>query len=194
MLTVESLVSECGLKLSVPGESAKRAIRWVHISELEDPTPWLSGGELLLTTGLQLGDAAQQRAYVLRLVQHGLSGLGFGVGFSHARAPEARAPVDSAPLFAIAARAWRAGAALADGLAGTVTTVAAIAPGRYNLLASDGASLAATTWGDSLFTREAGDAVLIASEPYDDDPSWTRVPDRSLVEAAPGRGVLVRPL
>ncbi|MEX0743382.1 MAG: PucR family transcriptional regulator ligand-binding domain-containing protein, partial [Actinomycetota bacterium] len=32
-------------------ESANRPIRWVHISELEDPTPWLKGGELLLTTG-----------------------------------------------------------------------------------------------------------------------------------------------
>ena len=29
-------------------------MRWVHSSELLDPTPWLSGGELLLTTGLQL--------------------------------------------------------------------------------------------------------------------------------------------
>ena len=29
-------------------------VRWVHISELEDPTPFLSGGELLLTTGMQL--------------------------------------------------------------------------------------------------------------------------------------------
>ena len=38
------------------GEDARsrRPVRWVHISELEDPTPWMSGGELLLTTGLQL--------------------------------------------------------------------------------------------------------------------------------------------
>ena len=39
--------------------------------------------------GLQLGDDAQQREYVARLAEHGLSGLGFGVGFSHERAPEA---------------------------------------------------------------------------------------------------------
>ena len=32
-------------------------MRWVHISELEDPTPFLSGGELLLTTGMALTDA-----------------------------------------------------------------------------------------------------------------------------------------
>ena len=63
-----------------------RAVRWVHISELNDPTPWLSGGELLLTTGLQLDD---ERAYIARLVEHGLTGLGFGVGFAHSTVPEA---------------------------------------------------------------------------------------------------------
>ena len=31
------------------------AIRWVHVSELEDPTPFLKGGEMLLTTGLGVG-------------------------------------------------------------------------------------------------------------------------------------------
>ena len=40
------------------------AVRWVHISELADPTPWLSGGELLLTTGMQLHDADRQREFV----------------------------------------------------------------------------------------------------------------------------------
>ena len=35
-------------------------VRWVHISELLDPTPWLSGGELLLSTGMQLEDRAQR--------------------------------------------------------------------------------------------------------------------------------------
>ena len=29
-------------------------MRWVHSTELADPTPWLRGGELLLTTGMQL--------------------------------------------------------------------------------------------------------------------------------------------
>ena len=54
MLTVGSLVADCGLELAAGGDGAERPIRWVHISELEDPTPWLSGGELLLTTGIQL--------------------------------------------------------------------------------------------------------------------------------------------
>src|SRR3954452_895035 len=85
MLPLRELLA--GLELPVVAGTAGlgRAVRWVHISELEDPTPWLTGGELLLTTGLQPGD---ERAYVERLVAHGLTGLGFGTGFSHARVPE----------------------------------------------------------------------------------------------------------
>lgn len=108
--------------------------------------------------------------------------------------PDARAPFDSALLFAIAVNAWRAGRSLADGLAHTVTTVAGLTGGRYNLLAADGRSLAATTWGDSLFVASLPDAVVIASEPYDDDPAWERVPDRSLVTASPERGIHIAPI
>ncbi|GGT90423.1 MULTISPECIES: ergothioneine biosynthesis protein EgtC [Actinomadura] len=108
-----------------------------------------------------------------------------------AEIPDARAPVDSAPLFALAVRNWREGAPLGEGLAAVVTAITALAPGRYNLLASDGASLAATTWGDSLFVREGGDAIQIASEPLDGDPAWRRVPDRSLVTAGLAAGVRI---
>lgn len=107
--------------------------------------------------------------------------------------PEARAPVDSALLFAIAARAWRDGGALGDGLAHAATTVAALAPGRYNLLAADWRSLAAVKWGETLFVRREGDGVVIASEPYDDEPGWEEVPDRSLVTADRG-DVAIRPI
>jgi purine catabolism regulator len=61
----------------------------VHISELLDPTPWLSGGELLLTTGLQLDTPERQREFVTRLTDHHLAGLGFGTGFGHETVPEA---------------------------------------------------------------------------------------------------------
>ncbi|HET6551196.1 MAG TPA: PucR family transcriptional regulator [Solirubrobacter sp.] len=89
MLPLRDLLRELELDVVAGEAGLDRAVRWVHISELEDPTPWLSGGELLLTTGLQLGDAVQQRAYVTRLAEHGLAGLGFGAGFSHEHAPEA---------------------------------------------------------------------------------------------------------
>ena len=89
MLTVGRLAQECELKLAAGSEGADREIRWVHISELEDPTPWLSGGELLLTTGIQLKGPARQRSFVELLDRNGLAGLGFGTGFSYKRLPKA---------------------------------------------------------------------------------------------------------
>jgi purine catabolism regulator len=89
MLTVSELLSDLDVRL-LAGESATDVpVRWVHISEIEDPTPWLSGGELLLTTGMQLDTAERQRQFILRLADHHLAGLGFGTGFAHAEVPPA---------------------------------------------------------------------------------------------------------
>jgi purine catabolism regulator len=88
-LTVESLIEELGLELASGHESAKAAVRWVHSTELPDPTPWLRGGELLLTTGLQLTGATVQRELIGRLADHQIAGLGFGTGFAHKRLPPA---------------------------------------------------------------------------------------------------------
>ena len=82
MLTVASLVSDCGLELVAGQDAGGRPVRWVHITEHEDPTPWLSGGELLLTTGYNLDSAAKQRRYVELLASKEASGLGFGVSSS----------------------------------------------------------------------------------------------------------------
>lgn len=89
MLTVESLVSELELTLATGEEKANAAVRWVHSTELVDPTPWLRGGELLLTTGLQLTNAKLQREFVERLAEREIAGLGFGAGFVHKRVPAA---------------------------------------------------------------------------------------------------------
>ena len=89
MLTVQSLLDEVGLDLAAGADAAEAPLRWIHISELEDPTPWLSGGELMLTTGIPLDSAAKQRAYIRLLVEHNLAGLGFGTGFSHKKLPKA---------------------------------------------------------------------------------------------------------
>src|SRR5262245_33241955 len=89
MLTIESLTSELGLKVSAAEEAAgEREIRWVHITELLDPTPWLSGGELLLTTGIRLENAEKQRRFIRLLADSGVAGLGFGTGFDHAKIPK----------------------------------------------------------------------------------------------------------
>jgi purine catabolism regulator len=96
-----------GEMLRIPGLSlrlvaGKRGlanhIRWAHVSELEDPSAWLKGGELLLTTGMGIGRTpARQRGYVKKLADAGLAGLGFGLGFSYAKVPKAVA--DAAELF-----------------------------------------------------------------------------------------------
>ncbi|HST55801.1 MAG TPA: PucR family transcriptional regulator ligand-binding domain-containing protein [Solirubrobacteraceae bacterium] len=88
-LTVESLVAEMGLTLASGQESAQGHVRWVHSTELLDPTPWLRGGELLLTTGIQLDTPKSQRELIERLADHHIVGLGFGTGFSHKRMPAA---------------------------------------------------------------------------------------------------------
>lgn len=89
MLTVGELLRSLDLRLLAGEPGLEVPVRWVHISELEDPTPWMSGGELLLTTGLQLDTPKGQRAFVDRIADHQLAGLGFGTGFSHASVPDA---------------------------------------------------------------------------------------------------------
>ena len=90
MLTIESLTAELGLNVSAgDGAAGESEIRWVHITELLDPTPWLSGGELLLTTGIRLENAEKQRKFIRLLADSGVAGLGFGTGFDHAKIPKA---------------------------------------------------------------------------------------------------------
>ena len=80
-----------GLALrSCTGEGGlDRLVSWAAASELADPTPWMNGGELLLTTGLRLRTAAAQTAFAARIAQAGGSGIGFGTGLSHTAVPRA---------------------------------------------------------------------------------------------------------
>jgi purine catabolism regulator len=103
-LTVESLIGELGLELVSGQESAQAHVRWVHSTELPDPTPWLKGGELLLTTGMQLTGPKLQRELIERLADHEIAGLGFGTGFAHRRLPAALVTAAKArgfPLFEV---------------------------------------------------------------------------------------------
>ena len=53
-------------------------LRWVHSSDLVDPTPFLADDLLLLTTGTQFAEDADYQGYVDRLRARGVRGLGFG--------------------------------------------------------------------------------------------------------------------
>ncbi|VEG58203.1 TIGR03442 family protein [Mycolicibacterium aurum] len=82
-----------------------------------------------------------------------------------------------------------------DALADTITGVAADDPNaRLNILAGNGSRLVATTWGDTLSALTRDDGVVLASEPYDDDPAWEEIPDRHLVEVTEDLRVHLTPL
>ncbi|MFG2026336.1 ergothioneine biosynthesis protein EgtC [Streptomyces sp. NPDC048825] len=102
---------------------------------------------------------------------------------------------DSALVWALILNRLRAGDEEGQALAGTVLDIAAAAPGsRLNLLLTNGETIAATAWGDTLwYLTEPGRRTVVASEPYDDDPHWQEVPDRTLL-AASRTDVLLTPL
>ncbi|WGD38396.1 PucR family transcriptional regulator ligand-binding domain-containing protein [Lysinibacter sp. HNR] len=64
-------------------------IEWVHNSDLKDPTPFLTSGTVLLTTGAQFtGNSPDEyRRYVAALVARGVRGLGFGTDVSSGEVP-----------------------------------------------------------------------------------------------------------
>jgi gamma-glutamyl hercynylcysteine S-oxide hydrolase len=98
------------------------------------------------------------------------------------------ARVDSALLWALVLNRLRRGLAGGQALADTTGALqAAGVTGRFNFLLTNGEVIAATAAGDTLFCRRQPDAVLIASEPGDDEPGWAEVPDGSLVIATAGQ-------
>ncbi|WP_437106927.1 PucR family transcriptional regulator ligand-binding domain-containing protein [Streptomyces flaveolus] len=68
-------------------------IHWAHTSEMADPYPYLLGGELLLTAGVHIPEAAGSGTYfddyVSRIVAAGGAALGFGVAPVHDTVPRA---------------------------------------------------------------------------------------------------------
>ena len=79
-----------------------------------------------------------------------------------------------------------------DALGDIVVEVAAADPNaRLNILAANGSQLLATTWGDTLSVLRRDDGVVLASEPYDDNPGWQEIPDRHLVVVEDSRVSLI---
>jgi purine catabolism regulator len=68
---------ELGLAVLTGSDQLDRPIRWAHVSELRDPVPYLLGGELLLTAGVNFPEDVD--GYVRGLVVAGVQALGFGV-------------------------------------------------------------------------------------------------------------------
>ncbi|NIZ93417.1 PucR family transcriptional regulator ligand-binding domain-containing protein, partial [Kineococcus rubinsiae] len=92
MVTVADLLAVDGLALRALGGPTGTALRWVATSELDDPTPFLEGGELLLTTGLRVAGATAPGGgdwpgWVAGLARAGVAAVGFGVGLGHREVP-----------------------------------------------------------------------------------------------------------
>ncbi|MFD5541674.1 PucR family transcriptional regulator ligand-binding domain-containing protein [Streptomyces sp. NPDC127079] len=78
VLTVGDLLSFPALqmRLLAGGGGLGRTVSWAHVSELEDPTPWLHGSEVIMTVGLAVPRAGEaQRRYLERLDDAGVAAL-----------------------------------------------------------------------------------------------------------------------
>ncbi|MEX5302419.1 PucR family transcriptional regulator [Kocuria sabuli] len=92
-LTLDRLLAQMPAELELVNpwaDAAAPPLRWVATSELEDPTPFLLGGEFLLTAGVPLAGRSPQGVedYVARLTAAGVTALGFGVSPVHDALPE----------------------------------------------------------------------------------------------------------
>ena len=95
--TLQTLIRQRSLQVRLvagveeSGDALTTPLAWAHSSDLEDPTPWLEEGGLLLTDGTQFdasGDSRWAEDYVARLVSRGVAALGFAVGVVHPAIPE----------------------------------------------------------------------------------------------------------
>ena len=92
--TLGELVDLPGAALHVvhsPGGAAalERPVRWVHSTELADPSRYLRGEELVCTVGTSLLDSDTCRRFVAALAGVGVAGICFGVGDVHRHTPPA---------------------------------------------------------------------------------------------------------
>lgn len=133
--------------------------------------PFVGGGVLFSHNGALKGWPGSMAQPAAKLPAAGLLGL--------------TARSDSAFVWALVRHRLALGDALPEAVADTVLEVAGAAPGsRLNLLLTDGLTIVATAWGDTLwYLAEPGRHAVVASEPYDDDPHWREVPDRTLLTA-----------
>lgn len=94
---------------------------------------------------------------------------------------------DSELLFALVLDQLDAGTEPGEALKLVASQIRALAPACLNMILSDGTRLVGTASGESLFCRVADEGVTIASEPLDEEQSWEKVPEDSLIRAVVGR-------
>ncbi|SFK89750.1 purine catabolism regulatory protein [Streptosporangium canum] len=87
MVPLRVFVAQLGLAVLSGEDHLDAPVRWVHVSELTDPSHYLQGNELLLLAGTNL--RPEQSAEYVRLVKAaGITALGFGVTPVFDRVPD----------------------------------------------------------------------------------------------------------
>jgi len=90
-LTVGDIATELNLPLlTAPETGPARRVVGAHAIEIAQPTRWIPPGWIMFTTGLRLrGRAAEQRALIAELAEHGMAALVYSEGIATKRAPAA---------------------------------------------------------------------------------------------------------
>ena len=88
--TIRDLLDEpsLGLELLVEGD-IDRELRWVHVTELIDASPYLVGEELVLTAGVWRGRRHSAEDFVRALLSRDVAGIGYGLLEGDMHAPPA---------------------------------------------------------------------------------------------------------
>ena len=127
----------------------------------------------------------------------GPEGLKLRRMLSDRRASSVRGTSDSEMMFGLILDRMDQASSPLDALRWCVDTCRGLSSGAFNFVLTDGVSIYATACGDSLFVMENGErapgGVVVASEPFDDDPAWQPVPELSAVHVCDGR-ISIEPL
>jgi len=91
-VTLDAVLARAELQLRIvwaDDDARARPWAWVHSSDLVDPTPFLSPGDALLTTGTQWANDADIAPWVARLAAAGVPSVGFGTEVIRDGTPDA---------------------------------------------------------------------------------------------------------
>lgn len=91
-VTLDAVLARRELQLRLvwaDDDARARAWGWVHSSDLVDPTPFLSPGDALLTTGTQWSSDDDIAPWVTRLAAAGVPAIGFGTEVIRDGTPDA---------------------------------------------------------------------------------------------------------
>ncbi|MGQ0680347.1 MAG: ergothioneine biosynthesis protein EgtC [Actinomycetota bacterium] len=113
---------------------------------------------------------------------------------SDARFGAIRGTSDSEFLFALILDGLEDEMEVGDAMSTVIARCLELSSGTFNFLVHDGRRITATRCGESLYLLEGSQrrpgALVVASEPFDDDPAWREVPDGSVVRAAEGEATV----